>query len=115
MNRDDTWTRTDPDKLPSALERVLERLSLTDSAHLGVTIGAPVLSPAKFFLALPNEPAVLWRAHPESCEVGLGSATACIGSGPELIRSIVEQAEMSLRGFQGAGLGASAVEPRFFG
>lgn len=115
MNRENNWARTDADTLPSTLERVLERLSLTDSANLGVTISSPILAPAKFFLALPNEPAVLWQAHPESCEVGLGSATVCIGTGPDPLRSIIERAEMSFRSFQGAGLGASAVDPRFFG
>ena len=115
MNCEDTWARSDADSLPNLLERVLKRLSLTDAANLGLTIGAPILAPAQFFVALPNEPAVLWRAHPESCEVGLGSATVCVGTGPDPLRSIIEQSEMSFRGFQGAGFGASAVDPRFFG
>ncbi len=115
MNREDAWARPDSDTLPNLLERVLKRLSLTSAANLGLTIGAPILSPAQFFLALPNEPGVLWRAHPESCEVGLGSATVCVGTGPDPLRSIIKQSEISFQGFQGAGLGASAVEPRFFG
>jgi menaquinone-specific isochorismate synthase len=64
---------------------------------------------------MPREPAFLWSAHPETCEVGLGSACVCEASGSARLPAIIEQAEDFFRNYQGVGLGASAVEPRFYG
>ncbi len=115
MNPQNEWIRGDATTLRHSLDLVLTRLSLTGSAHLGVTIAAPVLPPARLFLEMPHETAFLWAAHPDCCEIGLSSATACDGKGPDRMQSIIEKADQFSGHFQGIGLGASAMEPRYFG
>ncbi len=115
MNCEHTWARADAHTLPGTLDRVLNRLLMTDATFFGVTVDAPIQVPEELFLALPQEAAVLWRARPDSCEVGIGSATVCVGTGPDYVSSIIERAELSFREFQGVGLGAKIVDPRFFG
>ncbi len=102
-------------RMLDGLERVLERLSATDNVNLSVTIAAPLLSPARLFLAWPSEPGVLWCASSEGCEVGLGSSAQCQGWGPNYLASVIEQAEQYAFAFQCVGVGAAATEPRFYG
>jgi menaquinone-specific isochorismate synthase len=105
-------------EMPSAqsgLERVLERLSTTGNLHFAVTIAAPVVPAARVFLDAPGEPAFLWAPSPQSCEVGVGSAACCQGSGPNWPQSTIALAEQAIVGLQCVGVGAAAAEPKFFG
>ena len=115
MNYADSFETPEAVHMPNGLERVLERLSATNNANFGVTIAAPLLSPAQLFLAWPGEPAILWSASDQSCEVGLGSSAQCQGTGPNYLESIIEQAEQLVLAFQCVGVGAAATEPRFYG
>lgn len=115
MNSENDWVRNAAAPRTLDLERVLQRLASVDASHLGVTVAAPVLPPSKIFSAMPLEPAILWSAQHETCEVGLGSACACEGNGSARLPAIIEQTEDFFRNYQGVGLGASAIEPRFYG
>jgi len=105
----------DTTALPTTLERVLARLALTKNRNFGITVAAPIIPPAQVFLALPNEAAMLWATAPGVCEVALGAAMSCSGSGHGRAQTIIERADLAFRDFQGVGLGAAAIEPRFFG
>ena len=100
---------------PEMIETVLDRLGLTENSYFGITIAAPILSPTQVFAAFPSEPAFLWAKVPGTCDVGLGAAIRCESSGAGRAREIIAQAEQAFRAFQGVGLGAASVEPRFFG
>ena len=115
MNSASYFEPSETSRLWDTLGRVLERLSTTESDNFGVTIAAPLLPPAQVFLAMPNEPAMLWAASPDCCEVGLGISTQCDGFGPDRLLSIIERAEHALHSFQSVGVGAAAAEPKCFG
>jgi len=106
---------TNSPAVPGLLERVVERLASTQNSNFGITVAAPLLAPAQVFLSMPAQPAVLWATTPASCDVGLGWATRCESSGRNRTQDIIEQADLAFRDYQGVGLGAAAVEPRFFG
>ena len=115
MNRGKDWIRGEATTLRHNLNRVLARLSVTDANYFGVTIAAPLMPPARLFLARPREPAFLWASQPDFCEVSLGATLVCDGKGPDRFSTIISKAQQSLYNFQGVGLDVSATEPRLFG
>jgi menaquinone-specific isochorismate synthase len=115
MNDEQVWFRSSPSPPLPELERVLLRLSSTTAVQLGVTVAVPVMPSAQLFLAMPDEPAMLWATKSTICDVALGAARVCAATGPDRLHSIVRQAEHCLGEYQCLGLGASATLPRFFG
>lgn len=101
--------------MPDMIDQVLERLALTNNGYFGVTVAAEVLSPAQVFVAFPNDPAFLWSTVPGTCDVAIGAAIRCEGEGSDRIRDIIAKTEHAFRGFQGVGIGAASMEPRFYG
>ncbi len=114
MPQSDSLAHTDK-SVPELLERILDRLASTENSYFGLTVAAPVISPARVFSASLSEPAFLWATAAGSCEVGLGTAVRCESSGPKRVNDIVTEAEVAFGAYQGVGVGAASIEPRFFG
>jgi menaquinone-specific isochorismate synthase len=98
-----------------ALLSVLERLSRVEANLIGVTIGTPTLAAERVFVSAKSELGFLWSSRPGIHEVGIGELFR-FGSGnghkwPE----VVQHAGNVCGKFQGVGIGACAIEPRFYG
>ncbi len=94
---------------------VLERLSRVPADLVGVTIGVRVLAPERVFIAAEPEPAFLWSGSPGVCEVGFGVLHRFTNCSDGNWSELAYEANNLCRSFQGLGIGACSVEPRFYG
>ena len=99
----------------NALLSVLERFSRVEANLIGVTIGTPSLPAERVFVSAESELGFLWSSRPGIHEVGIGElhrfASGNEHNWPEVARRVGNVCGK----FQGVGIGACAIEPRFYG
>jgi len=94
---------------------VFGRLLRTHADLVGVTVGARVFAPERVFTATDPEPAFLWSSSPGICEVGLGALHRFTERQQAHWPDVAQEAKRVCSSFQGLGIGARSVEPRFYG
>ena len=115
MNEMADLTRLDGSLTTVALASILERASRVDASLIGVTVALPILQAEQLFVAALDEPAILWAGTPGVLEVGLGTLHQFGGANGQAIGAIAQQTQAIRNNYQGFGLGAGAMEPRFYG
>lgn len=98
-----------------ALIAVLYRLARVEANLIGVTIATPTLAAERVFISAESELGFLWSSRPGIHEVGIGELYRFASGGEQKWSDVPQHVSNVCGKFQGVGIGACAIEPRFYG